>query len=120
MTQDSTYNGWTNHATWAVHLHLTNDQGLDSWVREIVGEAYAQELDKAEDAQAADSDGTWARSVARMHAADMLKDWLDEQFYDRLDASSDWLSLLILDLLPMSEINWREIVVALLDDEVQS
>ena len=27
MSEDDTYNGWTNYPTWAVHLWLSNDQG---------------------------------------------------------------------------------------------
>jgi hypothetical protein len=117
-TDEQGYNGWANHATWAIHLHLTNDQGLDSWAREIVTDAYRSELDSAESIADADSDGSWARRVARMAAADALADWFSEQMYDRLDDGADWRSLLILDLLPKgSDVDWREIVVALLDDE---
>lgn len=27
-TQSNTYNGWSNYETWAVNLHLTNDESL--------------------------------------------------------------------------------------------
>ena len=30
------YNGWTNRETWALNLHITNDQGLDEMARERV------------------------------------------------------------------------------------
>lgn len=32
---DETYNGWTNRETWALFLHLSNDQGLWSWAEEF-------------------------------------------------------------------------------------
>ena len=34
MTTD-TYNGWANHETWAVVLHLDNDQGLQGAARAL-------------------------------------------------------------------------------------
>jgi hypothetical protein len=39
MTNDMTYNGWTNRETWALNLWLSNDQGLYEMTRERVAEA---------------------------------------------------------------------------------
>lgn len=32
---DETYNGWTNRETWALVLHINNDQGLQEWALEL-------------------------------------------------------------------------------------
>jgi hypothetical protein len=39
MTNNETYNGWTNRETWALNLWLSNDQGLYEMTRERVAEA---------------------------------------------------------------------------------
>ena len=39
---DDTYNGWANRETWAMYLHLSNDQGLWDWVGERVRELAAR------------------------------------------------------------------------------
>lgn len=31
MTQDTTYNGWTNYATWRVNLEICSDIDLRDW-----------------------------------------------------------------------------------------
>src|SRR5690625_5741857 len=42
MTNDETYNGYSNRETWAFMLHLDNDQGLyemsRDWAREAIAE----------------------------------------------------------------------------------
>ena len=30
------YQGWANHATWVVHLHLANDEGLYLGAKEVI------------------------------------------------------------------------------------
>jgi hypothetical protein len=35
---DETYQGWSNRETWAVNLHLSNDQGLYDQVNEMAEE----------------------------------------------------------------------------------
>lgn len=41
----STYNGWTNRATWLVHLHLTNDYDLYRAALDVVRHAYLTTAD---------------------------------------------------------------------------
>ena len=36
---DTTYNGWSNRATWAADLHLSNDEGTYTWACESAAEA---------------------------------------------------------------------------------
>lgn len=38
---DETYQGWSNRETWAVNLHLSNDEGLCYEVNEFAEEAKA-------------------------------------------------------------------------------
>ena len=33
---DQTYSGWTNRETWALMLHINNDEGLQVWAHEYV------------------------------------------------------------------------------------
>jgi hypothetical protein len=32
---DETYNGWSNRETWALVLHINNDQSLQEWALEL-------------------------------------------------------------------------------------
>lgn len=46
---DDTYNGWTNRETWALMLHINNDEGLQSEAHELSADrgphAYADALE---------------------------------------------------------------------------
>ena len=45
---DETYNGWSNRETWALMLHIKNDQGLYEWSREIASDAQRQWLNESD------------------------------------------------------------------------
>lgn len=71
---DPTYQGWADHATWAVHLWLNNDAASWELCRQLAEEAI-------EDADECDQvrDGIWTPDEARRFIlADRLRDLLAE------------------------------------------
>jgi hypothetical protein len=86
MNNDTTYNGWTNRATWCVALWMDNDGSLNNW-REIYGE----KSDKA-------------RAVADL-AAQLELD--AQEMMDEGVPSNGMLLDLMLGTL--ASVNWREI-----------
>ncbi len=105
---EKTYNGWTNYETWVVKLWMDNEE--DSYRG---GCAMAQEAwDEAE------ATGDWTREQAALFA---LEDRLKADYEEAKDiildnakiSSSVWADLLGAAL---SEVNWREIATAMLDD----
>lgn len=53
-SKDETYEGWTNRETWAVALHINNDQGWQESVHEALANGpYASEAFTLEDARSA-------------------------------------------------------------------
>jgi len=108
---DVCYQGWANHATWCVHLWLSNDHGTWQECRELACEAI-------EDADECDQvcTGIWTRDEAqRFILADRLKDDLAERnplpthpsaFADLLHAALD-------------DVNYEELAKAFLDDLIE-
>lgn len=85
------YNGWTNYETWNVKLWLDNDQG-----------SYNDMVFAAENAEdVADT----------LDLADYIREYVEEMMPE-MDAS------MFSDLLgaALSEVNWREIAAAYLED----
>ena len=117
MTEDRTYNGWTNYETWSVALVIDSAQDH----RERV-----QRCAAAWDVSEADRPDYFTRSeAARYTMADALKDWVTNRTQERVigyeDATdpfsrsgrrepNDW-SMLAQQLLggALSEVNWSEI-----------
>lgn len=71
--KDTTYNGWTNYATWGVALVLDNDEGSYNYVRERTNEFKTQALEHRNVPE------IWtAEEAARYELADFLKDYTEE------------------------------------------
>jgi hypothetical protein len=101
------YQGWTNHATWAVHLWLTNDEGTYIFCRRLAREAVADAAD-CEQVE----DGIWTVEEARRYLlADSLGEYLEE-LNPLKDAS------LFGDLMTASlqDVNYAELADAFLED----
>ena len=114
--QPKTYNGWTNYETWAVALHIDNDEGTYTYVRER-----AEEI-KTSAPEHHNVPEIWtAEQAARFELADFLKDYA-ETLCGIGDESEDYgiaaPSLLAIDMLraALSEVNWDEIADNILSE----
>jgi hypothetical protein len=95
------YNGYTNHATWAAALHIANDYDLyRRW------NAEAQDCKEACDN---DPDDTL------LELADRLEAWLSGTVYETLGQLDGEPASLLRDLLADDEINWEEVSQEILD-----
>ena len=91
------YNGWKNYETWAVALHLDNDEGTQNMVRDWVKDLRSQESEQVKE-------GIWtAEEALEFNLADQIKDFIEEQrpeveglYHDLLDAA-------------LSEVDWHEV-----------
>lgn len=104
MTEDKTYNGWTNYETWCVNLWLTNDEGSDSYWREAAEECKADVSDPNE----------YSADDGEHHAAITLADRIKGAMEDAMPTVDGMWS----DLLQssISEVNYYEIAKAFLED----
>ena len=111
---DQTYNGWTNRETWALVLHLDNEQSTYEYAREQATAAYDDALTEAgqdypewpEDQRAA---------LARSKTADAMRE-LAEALYTRdgyVDATGgswpDDLADAASDIGSLWRIDWLEV-----------
>lgn len=111
-----TYNGWTNRETWAVSLHLNNDEGLYYETARILEGSFLEDLDR-------ETREGWIRGV--MSAVDSLSEWVEE-----ILSFSYWeeqgvpmprgLQLMKDDVGSLYRVNWREIVEGELEEEIQA
>lgn len=74
---DETYNGWSNRETWAIQLHLSNNEG-----------DYRAMCERAEEIVAEVGVSEWGTATNRM--ADYIKDWTEEVFDSVLFPSNDY------------------------------
>ena len=101
MSNDKTYNGWTNYETWCVNLWITNDEGSSSYWADAAQECW----DDAEPTKI-----LTRNEAARYALADRLKDELSDTPEEMGEANMH------VDLLraALSEVNWSEIAEAFL------
>ena len=117
---DQGFNGWTNYETWALALHLDNDEGDHTYWRERAVEHYQA----AKETRSA----PLARHEARSTLASELKDWLDslyDEVYEAAATKDMAVSLEAVNLLAdvgtntnYTTINYQEIAGSWLDDVI--
>jgi hypothetical protein len=96
MSEDTTYNGWSNYPTWAVNLWLSNDEGLYREALEVVARN--------------------AGTRQRVEVADYFKSWIVDELAPDLGASfaADLLGY-ALDL-----VDWFEIADSWIEDSAEA
>lgn len=106
MSEDKSYNGWTNYETWAVNLWLENEEGTYRYWR-------AQAESHLTEDQACDEvrDGIWTTDeAAKFNLADQLKDEVEND--SPISEASLYSDLLNAAL---SEVNWPEVAESFLE-----
>jgi hypothetical protein len=117
MTRETieTYNGWTNRETWAVSLHLNNDEGLYYETARILEEAFLEDLDR-------ETREGWISGVSS--AVDSLSEWVEEilsfGYWEEQGGMPRGIHLMREDVGSLWRVNWREIVEAELEEEIQA
>ena len=110
-----TYNGWTNRETWAVSLHLNNDEGLYYDLARILEEAFLEDVDGS-------TREGWISGVSS--AEDSLSEWVEEilsfGYWEDLGGMPRGIQLMKEDVGSLWRVNWREIVEAELEEEIQA
>jgi len=104
MPDEQGYNGWTNYETWAVNLHLTNDQGLYH---------YVMMFNSADSLKQAITD-KWYDAYDYLYDAALIRfGTMGERNRDRL------LTLMYQDLLiaSLQSVNWYEIYDGLHEED---
>lgn len=111
-TTSSTYNGWTNYATWGVALVLDNDRGTYEAVREMAAESKASAMAKSEER---------GSHYAALDLADRLKDFTEELCGlegDEYGAPEPSLMAKQVIQAGLAEVNWDEIARNILSEEI--
>ena len=99
---DTTYNGWTNYATWNVKLWMDNDQGSQEyWLEQAQAAAAATDTD--DDMESRKSDAASALETELENSHDDAAPDLQGPYADLMGYA-------------LGQVNWREIANSLLDD----
>jgi len=126
VSNDETYNGWANRETWAVALHINNDQGWQESVLETVRntvDGITQDPPAWLDPATRTTDVFYAN-----RAGDAIRDNVEETLYSLTDAileggdarargrSLDTYRGIVTDLGSLWRVDWRELGAAFLSD----
>lgn len=117
MSTEEKYNGWTNRETWAVALHINNDQG---W-QESVHEALRQDM-------ADDTEGVWnSTRTLRVELEERCGSIIRENVEGVLNPEEDFGHHYVTQVLParndigsLWRVNWTELGSAFLSDLEES
>ena len=118
MTRETieTYNGWTNRETWAVSLHLNNDEGLYYDTARILEASFLEDVDGS-------TREGWISGVSS--AVESLSEWVEEilsfDYWEEQGVPMPrGIQLMKSDVGSLWRVNWREIVEAELEEEIQA
>jgi hypothetical protein len=112
MSTDETYEGWANRETWAVALHINNDQGMQERVRELVTDLD----DEIGEALIVKHGAANVPEYAR-RAGDVVKDYVEDLFDG--EYVSDSLIPMMRDIGSLWRVDWTELGAAFLADVTQ-
>ena len=93
-----TYNGWSNRETWALMLHINNDEGLYGQARQWVQDA---------------EDGTAAEFVEAQVEALLNPDEYRDEFGE---AQPEGLARMAYEVGSVWRVNWAEVVASLMEE----
>lgn len=98
------YNGWTNYATWCLHLWITNEEPL-----------YRAWLDEARTSWEDADPNSWEtrREAAQSDLADKLKDSWEYQASEDTTNEGFWSDL---QSWALAQVDWHEVAAALLEE----
>ena len=109
---DNTYNGWTNHETWLVNLHLTNDYDTYSMLTEKVSDVIMKTCREVE--------GIWSSQEIESYLLTrvgillgVFVDELIEQVTNNI--TNEMARLFIGDMVNTQSVNWEEIAHSWID-----
>lgn len=113
------YNGWANRETWAVALHINNDQGWQESVHEAVRNA-VEGLLQDPPPWVVDHTGTASRQAQNVAAGEAVREnvegWIDYlETRDTPEASGDMRGILG-DIGSLWRVDWTELGEAFLSD----
>lgn len=113
----TTYNGWTNRATWLVHLHITNDQGF---FHDALTAARDLDVQAGMTMTDLDNHGVLVSHHTRFRlVGEGLAEWLRDSIHDVHwpAGTDDPYALLASDLVStaLAEVEWPEVAEAIID-----
>jgi hypothetical protein len=110
---DETYNGWSNRETWAVALHINNDQGWQESVLEAVRGLVAQGADAWSLDEA--PEGAALASLAGELIRENVEESLTVDDYQAETGYAPAIYAVAQDIGSLWRVNWQEIGASFLE-----
>jgi len=111
---DETYNGWTNRETWAVALHIDNDEGLHDQRNNLCHDAIVNADNRP--------DYFTEEQASRYSLGKSLQEWVEEMSHDVYfpeptnPPANQALLGMFHDIGSLWRVNWDEIATNWLED----
>ena len=114
MRTDTTYNGWTNRATWLVALWLNNDQGSQTEAMDVATGAYVDAIGNLP-LPSWEEDGEAANRYGLGMAGDAMEAWVTEWIAPTSGLASDLMGT------SLASVDWPSVADAFVrEDELIS